>query len=144
MFNVRAERVIDKPIEFVFNMLTDHANYTQFPGVRESTLLEPGHTDENGEGALRYIDGGKLRLTERITGYAFPTKMTYHIESSEPVFLDLLKGEVTLYQEQNSTRVVWISQGYIKVPIIGPILDKVMQQQFARAFGSIIKSIANA
>lgn len=144
MYKVKAERTIDKPIELVFTMLTDHGNYSQFPGVKDSKLLEEGHTDINGEGALRYIDAGKMRLTERITSYTFPTRMTYHIESSEPVFIDLRKGEVTLYQEGQSTRVVWISEGNIKVPIIGPILDKIMQKQFTRAFGSILKSIANA
>lgn len=144
MYRVRVERLIEKPIDFVFDKIVDHANYVDFPGVKSSELLEQGKEDKNGVGALRYIDAGKMRLKERIVAFERPTKMAYHIESSTPFFIDLEKGEVTLQQEGQNTRVVWISQGRIKVPIVGPLMDKVFEKQFGKAFGSILKNISRA
>lgn len=143
MYKVRVERVINKPIEDVFEMLTDHANYANFPGVKESKLLEEGETETNGVGALRYIDAGKMRLKERIIGFERPTSMAYHIESSEPLFIDLKKGQVTLSEEEQGTKVVWVSEGNIKASLMGPLMDKLLEGQFAKGFGAILKSIAN-
>jgi uncharacterized protein YndB with AHSA1/START domain len=143
MYRVRVERLINKPIEQVFEQLVDHANYTQFPGVVLAKLLEPGKTEPNGEGALRFIDAGSMQLTERIVAFERPNFMAYHIESSKPFFIDLEKGQVTLSPEGEATRVVWISEGRIKMPLIGAIMDKMFEKQFARAFGSILKHISN-
>ena len=106
-------------------------------------LLEKGKSEPNGEGALRFIDAGSMQLTERIVAFERPTFMAYHIESSKPFFIDLEKGQVTLTQEGEATRVVWVSEGRIKMPLIGAIMDKMFEKQFARAFGSILKHIAN-
>lgn len=144
MYRVKVERRINKPIDIVFNMIVDHANYVQFPGVVSSELLEEGKLETNGLGALRYIDAGKMRLEERIVGFERPTRMAYHIEASEPFFIDMERGEVTLRTEGQATHVTWISEGRIKVPVIGPIMDKLFQKQFGKAFGSILKTIANA
>lgn len=144
MYRVRVERLINKPIEEVFERITDHANYLNFPGVEASELREPGEKEPNGLGALRYVDAGKLRLTERIIGFERPTHMAYHIETCEPFFIDLKKGDVSLQSEGEGTRVVWISEGYIKVPLIGWLMEKMLQKQFARAFGSILKTIDKA
>jgi hypothetical protein len=142
MYRVKVERVVPKPIDVVFDMLTTHANYGQFPGVVEATLLEEGSLDKNGVGALRYIDGGKMRLKERIVKYERPTLMEYNIESSEPFFIELKLGQISLEAIDNTTRVVWKSEGWIKVPIIGFIMDKMFEKQFAKAFGAILKHIS--
>jgi hypothetical protein len=107
-------------------------------------LLEDGKLEKNGEGALRYIDAGKMQLKERIVGFERPTRMAYHIESSQPFFIEMEKGEVTLCAEGQATRVIWISEGRIKMPLIGPIMDKIFQKQFGKAFGAILKNIANS
>lgn len=142
MYQVKVERLIDKPIEEVFDQIVDHANYTRFPGVKHAELIEEGKQNKNGVGALRFIDAGKMRLQERIIAYERPFKMAYHIESSEPFFIDLEKGEVTLTQEGEKTKVVWISRGKIKVPLIGPLMDKLFENSFGKAFGAILKHIA--
>lgn len=142
MYRVRVERLIDKPIEQVFEQLVDHAKYSQFPGVVLAKLLEPGQSEPNGVGALRYIDAGSMQLTERIVSFERPTFMAYHIESSKPFLIDLEKGQVNLTAEGQSTRVVWISEGRIKMPLIGAIMDKMFEKQFARGFGAILKHIA--
>lgn len=144
MYRVRVERLIDKPIDQVFNQLVDHANYSQFPGVVIAKLLEEGSTEPNGVGALRYIDAGSMQLKERIVAFERPTHMAYHIESSKPFFIDLEKGEVSLSVEGQGTRVVWVSEGRIKMPLIGPVMDKMFENRFAKGFGSILKHLANS
>lgn len=138
------ERLVEKPIDFVFDKIVDHANYVNFPGVVSSELLEEGKTETNGEGALRFIDAGKMRLQERIVGFERPTRMAYHIESSEPFFIDMEKGEVSLREQGEFTHVTWVSEGRIKVPLVGPLMDKMFEKQFGKAFGAILKSIGNA
>ncbi len=75
MFDIRIERVIDKPIDRVFETLADHDNYDSFRGVKESRLLEQGQTEKNGLGALRLIDLGSVRFEERITQFERPTRL---------------------------------------------------------------------
>jgi hypothetical protein len=144
MYRVKVERLVEKPIDFVFDKIVDHASYKQFPGVVSSKLLEEGELELNGKGALRYIDAGKMQLTERIIGFERPTHLAYHIEASKPFFIEMEKGEVTLKSVGQSTRVTWISEGRIKVPFIGFIMDKMFTKQFGKAFGSILKSISNS
>ena len=58
MVNIRVEYVLDKPIDEVFDALTDHANYKRFTGFTDSQLLEAGHDEPNGKGALRLLVAG--------------------------------------------------------------------------------------
>ncbi|MDI9244732.1 SRPBCC family protein [Marinobacter sp. CHS3-4] len=142
MFHIHVERTIEKDIDTVFEALSDHASYDQFPGVDRSVLVEQGQEDKNGKGALRIIGAGALELHERITDFKRPEKMHYRIEKSRPFPVDHRRGEITLHRVGNATRVIWISTGHIKLPLAGHLLDKVAQKQFSRAFDSVLKAIA--
>lgn len=142
MFHIHVERTIEKDINTVFDALSDHACYHQFPGIERSILVEEGHEDKNGEGALRIIGAGALELHERITDFERPVKMHYRIEKSKPFPVDHRRGEITLHRHGNGTRVIWISTGHIKIPLVGHVLDKLAQKQFTRAFDSLLKAIA--
>jgi len=142
MFHIHVERVIDKDPEAVFEALTDHASYDQFSGVDKSILVEHGHQEKNGEGALRIIGAGPLELHERITEFKRPVKMHYRIEKSSPFPVDHRRGEITLHREGDGTRVIWISTGHITIPLAGHLMDKLAQKQFSKAFDSVLKAIA--
>ena len=62
MFHIHVERTIEKDINTVFEALSDHAAYDQFPGVNKSVLVDHGHAEKNGKGALRVIGAGRLEL----------------------------------------------------------------------------------
>ncbi len=142
MFRIRIEELIDKDINTVFNAISDHENYKQFPGITNSILLEPGHSEKNGTGALRKIVAGSLHLFERITYFDKPNAMSYQIEKSKPIPLRHDKGEIKLSQEGNQTRVVWVSEGHINVPILGSlILDRQVERQARIQFQSMLKAI---
>lgn len=141
MFHIHVERTINKEIETVFDALSDHAAYDQFPGVDKSILIEHGQAEKNGKGALRVIGAGALELHERITEFERPFRMHYLIEKSRPFPLDHRRGEITLQRVGDQTRVIWISNGHIKVPLVGHVLDKLAGKQFSRAFASVLKDI---
>lgn len=142
MFAAKIERVIDKPIQDVFRLLTDHASYTDYPGVERAELLEQGTMEQNGKGALRVIGAGPLEFVERITEFERPFRMDYHIESAKPFHIEHTKGEIKLIQQGSGTKVVWETAGYFTMPILGPLFDRLLQARIGSAFGGILKGIA--
>lgn len=136
------QRTINKPIADVFAYLADHANYSQFKGVDESSLITEGTDSKNGLGAVREIKASGSTLHEKIVKYEPPFLLGYQIVFSKPLPYKHLLGEVTLKETDSGTHVQWVSQGTIKVPLFGPwYFDKQIQKHGARAFGSILKFI---
>ena len=141
MFRIHVERVLGKDIGKVFEAITDHARYDRFPGVSKSLLIEEGKDEKNGTGALRVIGAGRLELTERITRFERPNRMDYRIEKSSPFLVQHTKGEIVLKPEGEQTRVIWISEGSVKVPLLGRMMDRMAERSFSKAFSSLLKAI---
>ena len=143
MFSICVERVIDKPIQAVFDALSDHENYDRFKGIEASNLIVKGGVDKNGLGAVREIIAGGANLHEEIVKYDPPYTLGYKIIKSTPLPYDHELGEVTLREENGKTHVTWRSKGHIKIFILGTLyFDKVIQKNGSRAFGSILKQIS--
>ena len=141
MFRIHVERVLARDIDTVFEALSDHARYDRFPGVDKSRLVEEGKDEKNGTGALRVIGSGRLELTERITRFERPVRMHYRIEKSSPISVQHTKGEIVLQPEGDQTRVTWISEGHVRVPLLGRLMDRLAERSFSRAFRSLLKAI---
>lgn len=142
MFHIQIKRQINQPIEKVFEVLSDHANYSNFKSVDSSRLLEQGKDDKNGLGALREIVAGKSILHERIVAFDRPFQIGYLIEYSKPLPYQHELGLITLSESAEGTLVKWESKGHINIPILGNwYFDKHIQKHGARAFGSILKSV---
>ncbi|QSP94820.1 SRPBCC family protein [Marinobacter salinisoli] len=141
MFRIHVEQVLAKDIDAVFQAISDHARYDRFPGVDKSLLVEEGNEERNGEGALRIIGAGRLELTERITRFQRPNRMDYRIEQSSPLPVRHTRGEILLRPEGDRTRVTWISEGHVTVPLLGRVLDRVAERSFTKAFRSLLKAI---
>ena len=141
MFRIHVERVLGMDIDTVFEAIADHARYDRFPGVSKSLLVEEGKDEKNGTGALRVIGAGKLELTERITRFERPNRMDYRIEKSSPFHVQHTKGEIVLKPEGEQTRVIWISEGSVKVPLLGRMMDRMAERSFSKAFSSLLKAI---
>jgi len=142
MFNIKVEQIVEKDIETVFNAITDHENYKNFPGIDKSILLEEGTSERNGEGAFRRITAGFFELEERITCFERPSKMYYHIESAKPIPMRHDKGEIILTSVGDKTRVLWVSEGHMKVPILGNLLlDKIIEMKITKSFQLILDDI---
>ena len=142
MFNIKVERIVKAPIDHVFEAISDHASYAKFPSVGKAKLIHEGNDELNGAGALRTVETGKFKVWERITAFERPVHMQYHIEQSQPLKINHTKGIIDLKDlGDNTTQVTWVSQGNIKLPLVGRLLDKLMKKQGTAVFHSMLKSI---
>ena len=145
MFDIKVERIINKPIEAVFDLLADHEGYAKFKGVKAAKVIEPGQTEKNGLGALRYINLGAVNFDERITHFDRPNRLDYLIERSSPLPFKHQLGSITLSEQQGATKVTWVSQGAIGIPLLGKLfLDKIFEKQGTIGFSSLLKQIEAA
>lgn len=144
MFSISVERIINKPIDEVFRVLSEHANYSQFKGVEKSSLLKEGDTELNGLGAVREIQAAGATLHEEIVAFEPPHIIGYKIIYSKPLPYDHQLGEVRLSVVDGKTHVHWRSKGHIKIPLLGNwYFDKKIEKGGQMAFGSILKFIDN-
>ena len=144
MFKIKVERIVKKPIDEVFEALSDHASYGSFKAVGVAKLVAEGVEERNGVGALRTIQAGPVKFWERITAFERPTHMQYKIEKSKPVKMQHDKGVIDLKDlGDGTTQVTWVSEGRITIPLplIGRLFDRQMQKQGTIGFSSILKSI---
>ena len=142
MFKIKIEKFIKNDIQLVFNKISDHENYQNFPGITKSVLLEYGTEEKNGKDALRKINLGFIQFIERITRFEPPYKMAYHIEKAWPFPILHERGEITLRTEGKGTHITWISEGNVPIPLIGSfILDKVFEKRGSRLFEKALTSL---
>ena len=142
MFKIKVERIVKKPINEVFEALSDHASYGLFKAVDTAKLLTEGDEERNGVGALRTVQTGAFKVWERITAFERPTHMQYQIEKSRPIKMQHNKGIIDLKDlGDGTTHVTWVSEGRIVVPFIGWALDRKMQKQGTKVFNSMLKSL---
>ena len=142
MFKIKVERIVKKPINEVFEALSDHASYGLFKAVDTAKLLTEGDEERNGVGALRTVQTGAFKVWERIKAFERPTHMQYQIEKSRPIKIQHNKGIIDLKDlGDGTTHVTWVSEGRIVVPLIGWALDRKMQKQGTKVFNSMLKSL---
>jgi len=141
MYRIQIEEIVDLDIGMVFERLTDHANYDRFPGISHSELLRPGRPNPNGVGASRKIKAGPITFIEDIVGYDPPNLLEYRVIKSSPIRIDHKLGIVKLSKQRNRTKVNWVSEFEIPLPIIGRIVERIAGYTFAKAFSKLLRSI---
>ena len=142
MFKIKVERIVKKPIDDVFEALSDHASYALFKSVGVAKLLTEGDEERNGVGALRSVQTGAFKVWERITAFERPIHMQYHIEKSKPIKMEHYKGIIDLKDlGDGTTHVTWVSEGQLVVPLIGKVFDRKMEKQGRIVFNSMLKSL---
>jgi len=142
MFKIKVERIVKAPIDKVFEAISDHGNYAAFPMIDKSELLEEGAEENNGLGAFRSVKMGSFQVWERITAFERPVHMQYKIERAKPLKMNHYKGIIDFEDlGDDSTKVTWVSEGAMAIPLLGKLLDKNMQKQGTGIFHSMLKSI---
>lgn len=142
MFKIKVERIVRKPINEVFEALSDHASYGLFKSVGVAKLVTEGDEERNGVGALRTVQTGAFKVWERITAFERPIHMQYRIEKARPIKMEHYKGIIDLKDlGDGSTHVTWISEGRLVVPLVGRLFDRKMQKQGTIVFNSMLKSL---
>ena len=138
MKTVTVTRTINAPIEKVFDLLADHANYKANFGVKDSKLVKEGKPDRNGLGAVRWIDAGIMQFEEEVTHYDRPRRYDYLIiKCSAP--LEHQGGSLRFESVGTATRVTWTSTMRVKVPLAGLLLTPILARRIGQAFGSMLK-----
>lgn len=140
MRTITVQHTIAAAPEKIFDLLADHANYKQFPGVTASRLLQPGKRDKNGIGAVRQIDVGRARFVELITRYKRPTRLDYRIVKSFPP-VEHKGGSISLEAAAGGTVVTWTSTIRLKVPVIGGLLTPLLTAQLSKGFLHTLKAV---
>ena len=142
MFRIKVERIVKKPIDKVFDAISDHASYGLFKAVGVAKLVTEGEEERNGVGALRTVQTGVFKVWERITAFERPIHMQYQIEKSRPIKMQHYKGVIDLKDlGDGTTQVTWVSEGRLVMPLLGRLLDRKMQKQGTIAFNSMLNSI---
>jgi uncharacterized protein YndB with AHSA1/START domain len=108
-------RTISAPVDTVFDVLTDHRNYSRITPLRSSTLEREGTDDPNGVGAIRALGLAGPPVREEVTAFERPTLLVYKALSGVPAKSHV--GTVRLTPEGNSTRLVWDVDSTPKVPL---------------------------
>ena len=138
MRTVTVTRTIHAPVEKVFDLLADHANYQANFGVKGSKLLKEGKPDRNGLGAVRWIDAGIMQFEEEVTHYDRPRRFDYLIiKCSAP--LEHQGGSLRFESAGNATKVTWTSTMRVKVPVVGALLTPLLASRIGQAFGAMLK-----
>jgi uncharacterized protein YndB with AHSA1/START domain len=142
MFKIKVERIVKAPIDKVFEAISDHGNYAAFPMIDKSELLQEGAEENNGLGAFRSVKMGSFQVWERITAFERPVHMQYKIERAKPLKMNHYKGVIDFVDlGDDTTKVTWVSEGAMAIPLLGKLLDKNIQKQGTGVFHSMLKSI---
>ena len=140
MRTIRVERTIAAPPERVFEVITDHAQYDRFRGIRGSELLSEGDPAPNGLGAIRRILIGPLRFEEEITAYESQKRMDYLIVRINAPF-EHQGGSMRLTAADGGTKVEWTSTFRIPLPLIGGIQERIFAAVFRRGFRRVLEDV---
>ena len=138
MRTIHIKRQLNAPIERVFELLSDHAGYTRFPGVRAAQLTRMGREERNGVGAVREITLGGAWFEEEITAFARPHRLGYRILRSRPP-IEHPGGLITLSANAQGCMAEWTSTFRITVPLIGGLLTRIAAKQMSRGFAAVLK-----
>jgi len=140
METINIKRTIPAPIDQVFELLSNHAGYSDFPGVKEAKLLQEGRSEPNGLGAIRRIGLGAVWFEEDITAFERPTRMDYRIKRSRPP-IDHEGGSIQLRETDAGTEVTWTSTFRVKIPLLGRFLTPGAARMGEKAFGGMLKAV---
>jgi hypothetical protein len=140
MATIRLEKAVAAPVEHVFELLADHANYKRFRGISKSELIREGAAEPNGLGALRRIAAGPIQFEEEITAFERPTRMDYLIRKVN-LPLQHRGGSITLTADGAATHVLWVSEFETPIPLMGGAIGAAGAALFKRAFASMLDQI---
>ena len=110
-------REIGAPAETVFEVLTDHARYSELTPLRKSELEREGEGDPNGVGAIRKLTAVGPPMREEVVAFEAPTRFSYTVLSGLPVRDHV--GTVELTPDGGATKMVYAVHTQPTLPVVG-------------------------
>ncbi len=123
MATVIVDVYIHAPVEKVWEIISDHGNFTRFPGVTSAQLLKTGEKDRNGTGAVREIHSRGAKFVEEIINFDPPYRYDYKVmKCNMPIEHD--HGWMKLIPRGEGTEVRWESSFRYKIPLLGDLFTR--------------------
>lgn len=144
MIEFTLTRTTSAPIEAVFELLTDHANYKNISLLRTSELVRAGEPEPNGVGALRRMSVIGPAQIEEITEFERPTRFVYRLRSGLPVRDHV--GTVELAKTEAGTHIAYSVRSTPSLPIpgLGLVLGVVLRQGISGMLDGIVRAAEEA
>lgn len=140
MIEFTLTRTNSAPVEAVFDLLTDHANYKNISLLRTSEFVRAGEPEPNGVGALRRMSVIGPAQIEEITEFERPTRFAYRLRSGLPVRDHV--GTVELAQTEAGTHIAYCVRSTPSLPIpgLGLVLGMVLRQGISGMLDGIVRA----
>ena len=135
MQNIEVARRFPAPVDRVWDLYTDHANWSEWAGVPQSWLEKEGSPDRNGTGCvrglgLRSVPGAAV--FEEVLEWQPKQRFTYRIVSGGFPLRDHW-GEVLFQPEgEDGTLVTWRCRFDSRIPGLGPVLKRILENRVFR------------
>jgi uncharacterized protein YndB with AHSA1/START domain len=140
MQHVEVKRVIDAPIETVWNRYTDHVSWTEWAGLGKVTLDRRGDPPPNGVGCVRVISSAGVKVYEEVLSFEPPRRMTYRVVRGGLPFRDHL-GEVSFEPRGEGTLVTWRCRFDSRIPGLGGLFRLFITRLFRNALEGLAKAL---
>lgn len=132
MQRVEVQRVIEAPVETVWDRYTDHASWTEWAGLGRASLDREGAPSKNGVGCVRCFSNLGIKVFEEILTFDRPRRMTYRVVRGGIPIKDHL-GEVMFEPHGQGTLVTWRCQFESRVPGLGGVFRALVTRIFRSA-----------
>ncbi len=137
MQHVEVMKVIEAPVEQVWNRYTDHVSWSQWAGFGRVRLAKEGVPPPNGVGCVRVFTAAGLH--EEVISFDPPRRMTYRIVKGIMPIKDHL-GEVGFEPQGNATRIVWRCQFESRIPGLGGVVRWFITRTFRQALDGLART----
>jgi uncharacterized protein YndB with AHSA1/START domain len=139
MQRVEVQKVIEAPVELVWERYTDHRSWTRWAGLGQVTLEREGTPAPNGVGCVRVFSRAGIQAAhEEVLSFEPPRRMTYRIVKGLFPVKDHL-GEVLFEAHERGTLITWRCQFNAKIPALGGLFQLVITRIFRNALKGLAR-----
>ena len=143
MQHVEVVKIINAPLQKVWDRYTDHVSWTQWAGIGKVRLAKQGVPPPNGVGCVRVITSAGVGVHEEVLTFDVPRRMTYRVIKGAVPMKDHL-GEVEFEAQGDATRIVWRCKFESTIPGLGGLFRLFITRLFRNALNGLERSFHQA
>lgn len=141
MQTIHIQETVAAPIERVFELFADHQRFTALFGGSCERIVD-GAPEPNGLGSVRRIGRGPLSFDETIVAFEPHARIDYEITRGGPLENHL--GQICLREVDGATEVDYRIRFEGKLPLVAPLVKKVLEFAWRRHAPAQLASITTA
>lgn len=140
MQHVEVVKIINAPVQKVWDRYTDHVSWTQWAGLGKVRLAKEGVPPPNGVGCVRVISSGGVEVHEEVLSFDAPRRMTYRVIKGGIPIKDHL-GEVEFEAQGDATHITWRCRFDSKIPGLGGVFRWLITRLFRNALKGLERTM---